>query len=176
MSVNPEHNPSDAARLDHVRRVEAALAEGVLYDPPADAVRRALSLVQPVPATPTLLDRAAAVARLVFDSFATPAPVGFRSAGLAAARHMTFDSDLGEIDLEITPSGPTTPGALRVLGQAVLAADTPARATFRREDGTTLGPIDLDAGRFAASISPGTWTLTIATGETSLTLPAFTMT
>jgi hypothetical protein len=174
MSVEPDQNPLDPARVNHLRRVEAALAEGVLFDPPADAVRRALNLVQPSPATPSLLDRAAAIlARLVFDSFASPAPVGYRSAGLAAGRHMTFDSDLGEIDLEITPGAP---GAFRVLGQAVLTSDAPARAVLTRDDGTSLTPIDLDAGRFAASITPGTWTLTITMGPKSMTLPAFTMT
>jgi hypothetical protein len=176
MNHTPDQNPLDPSRLDHVRRVEAALTAGVLFDPPSDAVRRVLSLVQPATATPvpTLLDRAAAfVARVVFDSFASPAPVGFRSAGLTAARHMTFDSDLGEVDLELSPA---KPGIFRVVGQAVLSSDHDASATLRNNDGTTLGPIPLTSGRFTATITPGTWTVTLASGASTLTLPAFTMT
>lgn len=151
-------SPAAAARLAKLRLAADALQRTQLHEPPASVLQRALRLVSAPAVRPSWLSRAAdAVASVLFDSLATPAPVGLRSAGLAEARHMTFDSEFGEVDVEIRAIGP---GAFRVTGQIAAADAGPLELGYRRADSEESEVAGIDAtGRFGFQVGRGEWEL-----------------
>lgn len=81
-----------------------AVDVGPLPDPPERAIRRALA----IPGEHTMPrrgpERGWSLARLLRDTFATPAPAGVRGSG--AARRLLYEAEDATVDLEIAPGGP----------------------------------------------------------------------
>lgn len=170
-----EAQPALQATLGRIQTAVAMLQEGTLADPPAATVQRALRLMGAAPARAagSWFDRVAGVlANLVFDSFATPNLAGFRGGASAATRHMTFDSSVGEIDLEIRAPGP---GDLvfHITGQVATSGTIRATRVGYIEVGSrTSGESSIDErGRFQFQVEPGVWDLRLAVGEETLAIP-----
>lgn len=163
-------SPSGRARLGRLRFAADALARTQLHEPPTALVQRALRLASTPAPRPSWFARAAdAVASVLFDSLATPSPVGLRSAGLADARHMTFDSEFGEVDVEIRVVGP---GAFRVTGQITRDDSGPIELGYRRADSDQAELASVDAaGRFGFQIGRGEWELRIHAAGRVCALP-----
>jgi hypothetical protein len=111
------------------------------------------------------------VAALVFDSRAQAALPGVR--GRAEAYQLSFESDLADVDLEISP--PESPAAARTIrGQvAPRTADRPgAAALVPAGTPQPVATVEPDAhGMFTVLAEPGHYELLIRLGDRLLVLP-----
>jgi hypothetical protein len=128
----------ELAQLERLARlVRQTLQEDDSVEPPPQVVARAKELFRqlhqaPAP-SPSLRERVHAwleaadriVALLVFDSRARPALAGYR--GTAELVRLSYESDLAEIDLELTPREDGGAVRVSVYGQ-ITATDEPAGA------------------------------------------------
>jgi anti-sigma factor RsiW len=158
------------AKVSALRAAAETLERGTLEDPPMPALQRALRLVVQAPRAASWLARAAdAVATLLFDSLATPTPVGLRSGGVAEARHLTFDSALGEVDIEVRPAGP---GRVQVVGQIAREDLDGVEVGFVRPAAGEEGTAEVDgAGRFSFRVAKGELEVRFHVGGRVLVLP-----
>lgn len=104
--------------------VAETAAREALYEPPRDvvqAVKAVFPFVQKLP----ILPRLAQSARMIFDSFREPLPVGVRGSG-SEARHLLYEVDDFLIDLRLEHEEERR---LAVSGQIVPKRDGQARST-----------------------------------------------
>lgn len=110
------------------------------------------------------------VAGLVFDSRQQVALAGLR--GQHAGYQLTFESDLADVDLEVTPTdGPTAPRSVR--GQIAPHADVRVtHVTLTASDsGETRASAEADeGGMFNLTIAPGRFDLYVAVDGSVLVL------
>lgn len=159
-------------RLASIQSTLGSLQSCDLHEPPRHLVQQALRLMQQVerPNEVGWLARAVdAVATLIFDSFTRPAAMGLRSAGLADVRHLTFDSDSCEVDVEILQIGN---GRVRFVGQITAdgADDQAVRVGYI--GGRMRGEANTDkSGRFSFEVPRGEWEIKVQIGERVISLP-----
>jgi hypothetical protein len=152
-----------AGRIARLRTIVDLLRTDDWALPPAAARRRVLGLFRqqtrgPAP-TGWLAAARTVVARLVFDGRAEPALAGFR--GLADDGHLTWDSDLGRVDLRIAP-GARAGAAWRLRGQIASVAE--ATMVSLRPHGSVdpCARSTVDAhGRFRLDATAGAYDLVI---------------
>jgi len=161
---------SDAASDPHVASCETcadtvswlialrrAVDEGPLPDPPERVLRRALAIPGEHSMPRRERERSWSLARLLRDTFATPAPAGVR--GSAAARRLLYEAEGATVDLEIAvgepgdryrvtglllPSGSSSPDRVPIV---LWKGDRPVART--RTDEAGVFEIDgLAAGRY----------------------------
>ncbi len=114
-------------------------------DAPPETIARAVRRFRPrpVPATPSLRERLAAV--LTFDSGQMPLAVGVRATG-SSSRQMLYTAGEYEIDLRLAPEGEHTRLAGQILGpvtQGVVQAQAAQSAPIRQPL-TALGEFTLE--------------------------------
>lgn len=157
-----EQDAALAAKFSHIESLLATLREGVLIQPPAATVARALALVGGPASTRPLawLDAAAAaVAQVLRDSLGAAPLAGFR--GEAEGRHMSCASGNARIDLLVDEdfdahteqSGIVVHGQIAGVNAAEVAACIPG----------TVKPLSS-----AEVSSNGTFTLRIGASESDL--------
>jgi hypothetical protein len=161
-------SPAERRRLEQVRSMVLTLRTDESVEPPPDLVRKAKSLLT-VPSTGLSLaewlagvDRV--IATLVFDSRAPGMLAGFRS-GASTDFHMTFHTDLAEVDLEIRPpEPPETSWTLRgqVDPQQPVAATDVGLVSGSDVETQTVAD---DRGRFMLRASPGRYDLIVRLGD-----------
>ncbi len=168
-----EGSPKVRAELATIQSTVSLLGEARLFEPPASMVQKALGLVSSPAVQPSWLERAVdSIATLVYDSLATQNLAGFRGSGDTAIRHMTFDSEAGEVDLEIRAPAPGSV-SFHVTGQ-IVPAEAASNIDVGFEEASTgvRGRCTADErGRFQFIIEPGNWDLRFAVGERTLSLP-----
>lgn len=154
-------SPALRASLAKIKSTLGLLTHSELHEPPVALVQSVLRLVAPAKVHVSWLERAAdAIAKLVFDSVATPGLVGFRSSATLDNRHMTFDCEGGEIDLEISPLKPgsnlhTVTGQIAITGELVPSA---IGYVLHGSGNVATSTID-DRGRFTLELTSGLWDL-----------------
>ncbi len=160
--------------LDKVRGIVAALSHDESVEPAAELVDRVVALFRESRAAPrpsALAGLRRAVAALVFDSRLQPALAGFR--GTAGARHLSWTSELGGVDLELSPPRPGTDPGWRILGQ-LAGNDRRGGAEVslvRRATGgeVAAGRCD-ERGTFRLLAGPGDYDVLIGLGSGTLVL------
>ncbi|MBL8762581.1 MAG: hypothetical protein JNL50_14900 [Phycisphaerae bacterium] len=147
--------------------------------PPPEVLRRALSLVRnPAPAQPSLMDVAGDLAgrareflcTLVRDTLAEPALAGFR--GTTESRHLSFECDVAEIDLQVSPTQDDARRTIR--GQvAPLNNDAVARVSWRSTlTGAPEQEIRADeSGVFVLECPVGVYELSARVGDSVVRVP-----
>lgn len=159
-----EHDGALAAKFSQIQSLLATLREGVLIQPPAATVAKALAIVGgPVTARPLAwLDAAAAaVAQVLRDSLGATPLAGFR--GEAEGRHLSCSSGDARIDLlvdedfdaQTEQSGIVVHGQIAGVHAAEVAACVPG----------TVNPLSS-----AGVSSNGTFTLRIGASESDLVI------
>ncbi|MEK6700980.1 MAG: hypothetical protein AABZ53_01875 [Planctomycetota bacterium] len=154
-------SPELRAGLARIKDALGMLSRAELHEPPSALVQSALRLVGPRTQSPTWLERAAdAIAKLVFDSVATPGLAGFRSSATLDARHMTFDCEGGEIDLEILAPNVGS-GVHRVTGQIAISGELlPSSVGYVLHGSGNARTSTIDErGRFTLELTGGRWDL-----------------
>lgn len=152
-AVSGSHAAS--ATLARLRDTLDILVDAKLHEPPAATLQATLRLVQAptAPAQSWLARAADALATLVFDSFSAPAALGLRSAAPADVRHLTFDSDAGEIDVELRHLAHQR---VLVTGQVSVQPLHDQLVRVGYSDPDSSGETNADArGRFAFEVAPG---------------------
>lgn len=172
------------AKADAIRATLGALREFSLAPAIPGADERALERIRelaapgPVDGAAQLARRARAalerVARLVFDSWRSPAPAGARAASpsIAAVRQLIYEREDDRYTVRVTRSSSRAPyqiiGQLLMTGQPVdgvvllLRAATGAAATIRSEDTGEF---------FFSDVAPGEYTILIRHPEGDVILP-----
>lgn len=130
------------------------------------------------------------LANLTFDSVGSAAFAGLRAGG-AASRHLSYQSELGDLDLQVTP--PQRPSAVdalwHLMGQLHVPdpLPIPASITFARPDLLGIGeqPERADVERITADIDPrgyftvelqaGTWSASMVMDQAALVVPDITL-
>jgi hypothetical protein len=160
------------AALSNVIDMVATLKNNTSVEAPREVIRRACSLV-PAPTAQEAgawwENLASAIATLVFDGRSKPMLAGYRG---GSVEHMTFESDLGEIDLHIAPksSGRQVRGQVSSMGHALgevvfLAADNAVfRATPDRH------------GVFMIDVAPGAYRIVCRVGDRAMEIPSLHLT
>lgn len=170
-------SPALRASLAKIKSTLDLLTHAELHEPPASLVQSALRLVAPAKQHVSWLERAAdAIAKLVFDSVATPGLAGFRSSATLDNRHMTFNCEDGEIDLEISPPKPgsslhTVTGQIAITGTLV-----PSAISYVLHGSGNVATSTIDQrGRFTLELTSGLWDLRfvaqVASDERVIALP-----
>lgn len=181
LAARLERDP-DAARTVHLLRLLLD-ASRVGADPPAASVAAAKALYRDRVARAASRSAAGAwsalrriAATLLFDSRATPAFAGSR--GAASGYQMTFESELGEIDIDVAGAAPgASEGVIR--GQLVRPGPGPASASTSATVAVAapgqfrpLSAADIDAeGMFTLRAPPGRYDLLVAWGDGVVVLP-----
>lgn len=129
------------------------------------------------------------VADLTFDSFGAPAFAGLRAAS-RTSRHLAFQSELGDLDLQVTsPLRSSAPEARwHVMGQLDLPDPLPEGTAIRFVSGDISGddiealPADaftsaaIDAsGYFSVELRSGAWAALLIAGETVVVFPGISL-
>jgi anti-sigma factor RsiW len=172
-------SPTLRRRMDRVREALDLLRGTELAEPPVDLVRRAVALGAPSAGSNPVsawLDRAADfVARLVFDSRTGGALAGFRGTGMAQPRHLTFECEIAEVDVEVLAAGD---GRFRLRGQvAPTVPRGPVEVGLTGAGGRTAAiTVMTDAqGHFEVTITEGDWEMRVAMDAKVVALPALTI-
>lgn len=205
---------SCSAFVEHARHIGTAVREqqSLIVEPPlpvASMARGLFAQVRPdlagaAPSARTLQERSETahaapleglrrvLGNLAFDSLGSSAFAGLRATG-AGPRHLAFQSELGDLDLQITsPLRPDaedarwrmmgqlelrTPASERVEIEFLLAdrdvTDRFAVATAADEARGVTAMVD-DSGYFSVELPAGTWAATTVMGEAVLVFPEFT--
>lgn len=201
--------PDCAALVERARTIAGVLREeqSLMADPPADLARAAKDLfarIRPdlvaaaapegleslrhaVEAVASIRGLRRILAELTFDSLTSAATIGLRSAA-SKSRHLAYQSELADLDLQIVPpSRPLQRDARWQLMGQVEFSDPPSGAVplvFLRSDASVLddAPLATEAseriatsldsrGYFTVELPAGTWAACMAIGEAVLVFP-----
>lgn len=159
-----EQDAALAARYSQIQSLLTTLNEGVLLQPPASCVSRALAILNGRTAARSLtwLDAAAAVvAQVIRDSLGAAPLAGFR--GKDDGRHLTCSSGEAHIDLLVDEDfdGQTERSGMIVHGQI---------AGIRAGEVAACLPGTLSPLSSASVASNGTFTLRISAAESDLVI------
>jgi anti-sigma factor RsiW len=179
-----EKSPGAASMVARFREVEALLAEDDSVEPPIATVAAAKALFERLRestagsnwlrAALEAVDRV--VGSLIFDSRVQPALAGLR--GEQDRHQLSFESECGEVDLELEPSLERRSDRWRIMGQvsprhdagevrvALVPAGAAAAAAETRSD---------SHGVFTLSAAPGRYDIIIEVAGKSLVLPGVTI-
>lgn len=162
-----------AATVARFRRAMTAVRDDRSESPPAAALAAAKALFRPAPAGPSLFDRLRRVlADLVYDSRTQPALVGVRGGG--STYQLTYESGMGEIDVQVetAPGGDAAPR--RLIGQVTLNEPAAFGRVVITAPGTeeTIASASIDAGGvFSLTTGAGNFDLWIALGDAVIVVP-----
>ncbi len=140
-------------------------------EPPPDLMRRVLTLLRGRRAQPNLAERLAGamqvVAELIFDS-GRPAAAGLR--GGATAHQLTYRTDLGTVDLRLSPHDARTRRSWRVRGQLDASSrGVTTVALVRAGTGEEVTQTEADErGHFCLAADPGIYDVLIAPDDTRI--------
>lgn len=147
--------------------------------PPSDVVQRVLGLIRTAAPTQTsLMDAAGHLAdqvreflcTLVRDTLTEPALAGFR--GTTESRHLSFECQIAEIDLQVSPTDNDSRRTIR--GQvAALNDDAVARIAWRATlTGAAEQEISADeSGAFVLECPVGVYELSARVGDSVVRIP-----
>ncbi|MCA9242751.1 MAG: hypothetical protein KDA32_02260 [Phycisphaerales bacterium] len=162
---------SEAART--LRTIESTLTAMRTDDseaPSPEALRRAMAIMTPKPQKLGWLETIQrVVADLVFDSRLQPALAGFRSA--SAGVQLVFQSEVGEIELQVAPRPSSEGEGWVVTGQMTPMADDVEIVVLSGDgDVVTTTMLD-DAGMFTFPLETDTFQLMIRAGSGAIVIP-----
>ncbi|MCC6970262.1 MAG: hypothetical protein IT434_08580 [Phycisphaerales bacterium] len=172
-------SPEAARTLASVKLAVQTMRTDDSVAPPAEVVQRVLGLMRTeAPASPSLMDIASRVAdhvqeylcRLVRDTMADPALAGFR--GTTESRHLSFECDIAEIDIQVSPNGNDSRRIIR--GQvAPLNDDIVARIAWRSTlTGSPEQEVAADSsGVFVLECPVGVYELSACVGASVVRIP-----
>lgn len=190
------------AVVEQARSVAAVMREqrSLIADPPghvATASERLFArvrpdLVRPVDSSrePALEGLRRILANITFDSLGSSAYAGLRAA-TGASRHLAYQSELGDLDLQVSP--PLRPSATdarwQVMGQLELRTPTPPRTPiiFLQADLSVIDDLQATAtheratadvdegGYFTVELQSGTWAACMVIDDAVLVFPGFTL-
>lgn len=180
-------DPKAGQRVARVQRLGRILATDDAVAPPDRVVTQAKALFRTATAPARkhspwqrwleTIDRL--VAGVVYDSRVEPAAAGYRRAESAAiVTRLSFESDLAEIDLQLTRVEKGGQTALQVMGQvSVIAADDAEMGNFPialMQGGSTVIVAEEqcdEAGAFTMSVPPGTYDLALRVSDRLIVIP-----
>jgi anti-sigma factor RsiW len=176
--------PDLAEAAERLRALLAALARGPAPMPRPELLARATAFFAPPPPhAGWLVTARRVVASIVFDSLARPAIAGFRGGSAGAAgggglvRHLTYASELGELDVQISATPRDTPddAALRRIRAQIAPASgqSPGRAAVTKAPGgevVATGPVGPD-GQVLFDVPCGTYDLAVEIGVAAMIAP-----
>jgi len=167
--------PEDAAKVARIRALLATLRSDDSVAPPGEAVVRARAIFKPdrLPERVGWLDRLErTVAALVFDSRQQPALAGLR--GAADQIQLSYESEVGEIDIELQTVPGADPARWAVVGQISLnepSSDVQI-ALVSQPDEMICVQVDPDEhGVFSLQADEGTYDLLIRASDRVIVLP-----
>lgn len=155
-----------------VQRLLGFLRDGPLPRPRAEAIHRAKAIgARNQMQTPGALQQSIEfIAQLIFDSRATPALAGFRSA-INKAR-LLYATDAGEVEIQIEPPPPGQKEAgqelVNILGH-VESEQTARAACLHLPDDTPVVEAAIDEhGMFSLAVPSGSYQLTITLDRSTM--------
>ncbi len=161
------------ARLDEIRDILACMRRDDGTSPPAETVAKAKAIFQQARGgLGALSGIAQAIARLVFDSRATPALAGFR--GLEDSFQLAFECGATTLDLDCEPLGDEPESAWTIIGQidAPSGVEGCRAALVRREGGEAVAEVVTDQfGVFRMDARCGSYDLRIQTTDAIVVFP-----
>jgi hypothetical protein len=168
-------NPESTRLLNSIMLAVRTMRADDSVAPPDDVLHRVLRMMRDtVPAHPTLAELAGVVreylCRLVRDTLTEPALAGFR--GTTESRHISFECDIAEIDLQVAPVQGETRRTIR--GQiAPLTDGLVSRVGWRPTlTGTAAQEVSPDeSGMFVLECPVGVYELTARIGDHLVRLP-----
>ena len=169
------------AMVGKLRTMLGVMASAEIHEPPTHVVMSAKNLILQASVGASepegwLTQAALWLAKLVFDGREQAVPAGFRSSGgvegSAAARHLTYDCEGGEVDLELTAVGGGIPGIWRVRGQASVGTGVVQEVACRSTGGKGWSIVKVDGrGRFESQVAGGELLLRVRTSDGVIELP-----
>lgn len=179
-----DRSPEDRAFVESVLQLVATMQADDSHEPTAAVLQRAVSLMRDqhrTSPTESILQSAQhaieVIAHLVIDTFAQPTLAGFR--GASEARHLMFQSDAAEIDVQITPHEGGPAGSRIVRGQVASLSEISAEAVLWRAEGAGTPAVrtPLDAnGNFKLECNLGSYELAAVLAGTIVRVPTITIT
>lgn len=172
-------SPAAARTLASVTLAVQTMRTDDSIAPPADIVQRVLGLIRAAaPTQPSLMDVAGHAAdrvreflcTLVRDTLTEPALAGFR--GTTESRHLSFECEIAEIDLQVSPTDNDTRRTIR--GQvAPLNDDIVAGIAWRStRTGSAEQEIPADeSGIFVLECPVGVYELSARVGNSVVRIP-----
>ena len=172
-------SPAAARTLASVTLAVQTMRADDSIAPPSDVVRRVLGLIRAAsPTLPSLMDVAGHLAdqvreflcTLVRDTLTDPALAGFR--GTTESRHLSFECQIAEIDLQVSPTDNDARRTIR--GQvAPLNDDAVARIAWRSTlTGSAEQEIPADeSGVFVLECPVGVYELSARVGDSVVRIP-----
>ena len=168
-------DPSLARTLRQIESILHIFATDDSVEPPAAVIERAKAIYR-APQTSEAPGWLAAarelIARLVFDSRLTTAVAGFR--GSDDAFQLSYESELGEVDLQCEPTLDAHRHAWRIMGQVTPNENLTVRRVLVVPQGAQTpvaeAPVDAD-GLFTVQADPGSYTLYVEIDGQVMTLP-----
>lgn len=168
-------NPESTRLLNSIRSAVQTMRADDSVAPSDDVLRRALRMVQDTaPAGASLADLAGVVreylCRLVRDTLTEPALAGFR--GTTESRHIRFECDIAEVDLQVSPTHGETRRTVR--GQVAPLTDGVVSQIGWRSTltGTAAQQVPADeSGMFVLECPVGVYELTARIGDQLVRVP-----
>ena len=168
-------SPADAARLARIRRTLATMRSDDNVAPPREAVARAKALFRRQPAAAHAnwwqqIERV--VASLIYDSRAQPALAGYR--GVGDAVQLSYESEIADIDLELSPGGAEKDAVWTVMGQVATrdpAAIVAVVLVSRSQGGAQIEIKPDEHGLFTLRADSGEYDLFIRVADKVVALP-----
>ena len=167
-----------AETRDWYENVRLIASSDESVEPPPWILKRAIRIFENQP-RPGVMERiGAAVASLVFDSFARPAVAGVRSTE-TAARQMLYRAGNYSVDLQIESSGQSLCELKgQVLREGEAAFESVRRLTLELTgESETRSAVTDQMGEFAfGAVRPGDYELRIKMAEGTITIPELPIT
>lgn len=162
---------ADAARtLSLIETVIGTLRTDDTVAPPADVLRRAMAIMRPQAQTLGWLETLRRfVADLTFDSRVQPALTGFRSA--SAGAQLVYQSEIGEIELQVTPRPASEGPGWLVAGQLTPSADDLEIVAMSREGDILATTTPDEAGIFSFAVEGDSFELMIRANGQVIVIP-----
>jgi len=168
-------SPADAARLAQIRETLATMLSDDSVAPRPEALARAKAIFRHEHAASLAgwwqqLERV--VASLIYDSRAQPALTGYR--GVGDAVQLSYESEIADIDLELSPVGAAKDAVWTVMGQVSTRepAATVAIVFVSRSQGGAKIEIKPDEhGLFTLRADAGEYDLFIRVADKVITVP-----
>ncbi len=164
-----------AATVSRYRAVRRVLNSAETVGPPLAVIARARALfrhAQPSARAGRLQGLLPVVARLAFDSQKGPVLIGVRGTG--DPRHIVFESDVEDVDLQMEPVTEHGETVWHILGQVGLDELPPVIPIALVQTGSTLPALEMDAdehGIFSLQAVKGQYDLHVRLPSTLLILP-----
>ncbi len=179
-----DRSPEGRAFVESTLQLVKTMQADDSCEPSAAVIRRAVALIRdrhrtsPVESLLQGTQHAIEiVARLAIDTFAQPTLAGFR--GTSESRHLMFQSDAAEIDVQITPHEGGQPGSRTIRGQVASLSGISAEAVLWRAEGAGTPAVrtPLDAnGSFKLECELGAYELVAVLPGTIVRVPTITIT